>query len=77
MASKRKAARPTSAKVPTHKGVVHGTGDFLSWSIPCFIAVTTFLVFVPALRNGFVDWDDPANLISVWSRTQTGASVPS
>ena len=64
MASKRKAARPTSAKVPTHKGVVHGTGDFLSWSIPCFIAVTTFLVFVPALRNGFVDWDDPANLIN-------------
>jgi tetratricopeptide (TPR) repeat protein len=64
MASKRKAARPTSAKVPIHRGVVHGTSDFLSWSIPCFIAITTFLVFLPALRNDFVDWDDPANLIN-------------
>lgn len=31
--------------------------------VPVLVAVVTFLVFLPALKNGFVNWDDPANLL--------------
>src|ERR1051325_4303712 len=30
----------------------------LHWVLPVLIACTTFIVFIPALQNGFVDWDD-------------------
>ena len=30
--------------------------------IPLALALTAFLVFLPALWNGFVEWDDPMNL---------------
>src|SRR5262245_16587957 len=30
--------------------------------IPTALALITFLVFVPALWNGFVEWDDQVNL---------------
>ena len=33
------------------------------WLIPLLLAVVTFTVFLPALRNEFVDWDDRSNLI--------------
>ncbi len=33
------------------------------WLIPLSLAAVTFAVFLPALRNGFVDWDDRANLV--------------
>ena len=32
------------------------------WLIPLALAVITFLVFIPALWNGFVAWDDQVNL---------------
>ncbi len=32
------------------------------WMIPPSLAVVTFLVFLPVLWNGFVAWDDQANL---------------
>jgi protein O-mannosyl-transferase len=32
------------------------------WIIPLALAVITFLVFLPALWNGFVEWDDQVNL---------------
>lgn len=32
------------------------------WMIPLTLAVVTFLVFLPALWNGFVEWDDQVNL---------------
>jgi len=31
---------------------------YLAWVMPAFIFLATFLVFSPALRNGFVNWDD-------------------
>ncbi len=35
----------------------------LKWAIPVGIIVTTFLSFLPALRNGFVNWDDNVNIL--------------
>jgi len=35
----------------------------LHWSIPAAAAVLTFLVFMPALKNGFVSWDDLDNIV--------------
>ena len=32
------------------------------WMIPLALAVITFLVFLPGLWNGFVEWDDQVNL---------------
>ena len=36
----------------------------LSRLIPLFIALLTFAVFLPALRNGFVNWDDDKNFLT-------------
>ncbi|HNW43733.1 MAG TPA: tetratricopeptide repeat protein [Elusimicrobiales bacterium] len=33
------------------------------WLIPLLVSAVTFLVFLPALRNGFVNWDDTLNLV--------------
>jgi tetratricopeptide (TPR) repeat protein len=35
---------------------------FRPWMIPLVLAVITFLVFLPGLWNGFVEWDDQVNL---------------
>src|SRR5947207_7320850 len=32
------------------------------WLIPFAVALLTFVVLSPALRNGFVEWDDQINL---------------
>jgi protein O-mannosyl-transferase len=31
--------------------------------LPAFIALTTFIVFLPTLQNGFVNWDDYSHLL--------------
>lgn len=36
---------------------------FVSRAIPVALAVVTFAVFLPALRNDFVEWDDVVNLV--------------
>jgi len=35
----------------------------LCWFPPTTIVVITFLPFLPVLQNGFVNWDDLANLV--------------
>jgi Tfp pilus assembly protein PilF len=35
-----------------------------SWGIPLAVALLSFIPFLPALKNQFVDWDDYENLIS-------------
>ena len=35
-----------------------------SWIVPALIAAVTFLAFLPALRNGFVAWDDDKNFLA-------------
>ncbi len=37
---------------------------WLVWGIPLLVAVLTFVVFLPALDNGFVNWDDDKNFIN-------------
>ncbi|MDO8805942.1 MAG: tetratricopeptide repeat protein [Elusimicrobiota bacterium] len=34
-----------------------------AWLIPLLVSVFTFAVFLPALKNGFLTWDDVPNLI--------------
>src|SRR5215467_11237771 len=34
----------------------------LPWTIPLALALLTFLIFLPSLWNGFVQWDDQVNL---------------
>ena len=38
--------------------------DRLRWEVPLLAAVFTFIVFLPALNNGFVDWDDDKNFLN-------------
>ena len=41
----------------------NGAAKFATWLIPSFVALTTLVVFSPALRNGFVNWDDLETLV--------------
>jgi len=34
-----------------------------TWAVPVGIALATAVVFLPVLRAGFVDWDDPINFL--------------
>ncbi|HEX9445305.1 MAG TPA: tetratricopeptide repeat protein [Candidatus Binatia bacterium] len=36
---------------------------WLRWSLPLVVAALALLVFLPALKNGFVDWDDYKTLL--------------
>lgn len=35
----------------------------VAWAIPIGIALATVVVFLPVLKAGFVDWDDPVNFL--------------
>jgi tetratricopeptide (TPR) repeat protein len=37
--------------------------DLAEWIVPVLVALTTFVVFLPALRNEFVNWDDYETLV--------------
>lgn len=37
--------------------------ETLRWALPLLIAALTLATFSPALRNGFVNWDDDVNLL--------------
>lgn len=53
---------------PAGEWILHAARSWLArsvlntWAIPFALAALTFLVFSPALLNGFVYWDDSANL---------------
>ncbi|MDO8805941.1 MAG: tetratricopeptide repeat protein [Elusimicrobiota bacterium] len=38
--------------------------DRAAWLIPLLVSVFTFAVFLPALRNGFVNWDDTYTIVN-------------
>ncbi|MHC5114157.1 MAG: tetratricopeptide repeat protein [Planctomycetota bacterium] len=35
----------------------------VDWTFACVAAIASFLAFLPALNNGFVDWDDPEVIV--------------
>ena len=40
------------------------SGKHLLKGVPALVALATFIVFLPALRNGFVAWDDDKNFLT-------------
>jgi len=62
--AKKKSERKTRAK--TAKGisdVIKPQPQLVYCFIPVSIALITFIVFVPTLQNGFVNWDDDSHLL--------------
>src|SRR5256712_348331 len=39
------------------------TQRWVYWLVPVLVALVTFAVFLPALQNQFVNWDDPTNFL--------------
>ena len=64
MASKiSRTLRKSSRKLDTAKAGSSISELFLGL-VPCFVALATFLVFVPVMQNDFVTWDDYDNLMN-------------
>jgi len=54
---------PSTLPIERTAGVLSSSARLLRvWMIPLALPVVTFLVFLPALWNGFVAWDDQVNL---------------
>ena len=41
----------------------NGPETSLRWALPTAVGLLTLLTFLPALRNGFVNWDDDVNIV--------------
>lgn len=55
--SKRKLSVNPKPPVPAES-------QWLRWVIPISVVLVTLIVFLPALKNGFVDWDDEKNFLN-------------
>ena len=55
------AAVKTATLGPAHGLSMSRAAKLASYLIPGLVALITFVVFSPALRNGFVNWDDLEN----------------
>jgi protein O-mannosyl-transferase len=53
----------TASLGPAHGLSMSKTAKIASYLIPGLLALITFVVFSPALRNGFVNWDDLENIV--------------
>src|SRR5262245_39721850 len=53
----------TASLGPAHGLSMSRTAKITPYLIPGLVALITFVVFSPALRNGFVNWDDLENII--------------
>jgi tetratricopeptide (TPR) repeat protein len=40
------------------------SGRKTTWTVPLLVGIFTFVVFLPALQNGFVAWDDDKNFLN-------------
>src|SRR3989454_5913609 len=66
------------------------TQRWVHWLVPVLVALVTFAVFLPALQNQFVNWDDPTNFLDnpyyrglgwsqlrwMWTTTHLGHYIP-
>jgi protein O-mannosyl-transferase len=57
------AAVKTATLDPTHRLSMSRAARLASCLIPGLVALITFVAFSPALRNGFVNWDDLETLV--------------
>ncbi len=60
--TKKQTAIASKAKAVQRSGW-HTSPCASSWLIPCCVALASFLAFLPILQNGFVNGDDPANIL--------------
>jgi protein O-mannosyl-transferase len=63
VASSDEAAVETAAPGPAQSVPKRRAVKLASYLIPGLVALVTFIVFSPALRNDFVNWDDAKNLV--------------
>src|SRR5437867_370841 len=60
-----KRVSPTGGRPPAPASAVSAVYLWRRfWVLFLLVGVITFCVFVPSLRNGFVDWDDDKNLLN-------------
>ena len=57
------AAVKTATLGPAHGLSMGKAAKLATYLIPGLVALITFIVFSPALRNGFVNWDDLENIV--------------
>ena len=43
---------------------IPAVNQWLRRGIPLLVAAVTFIIFLPALKNGFVSWDDDKNFLN-------------
>ncbi|HXJ80523.1 MAG TPA: tetratricopeptide repeat protein [Candidatus Methylomirabilis sp.] len=58
-----KGERPGTARLDFHQEIV-GPRVLATWAAPLLVALITVVVFLPTLRNQFLDWDDPINFLN-------------
>ena len=63
MTCDNETAVKTAMPGPAHGLSMGRAAKLASYLIPGLVTVITFIVFSPALRNGFVNWDDLETLV--------------
>ena len=64
MTSSDEAAVETAAIGPAQSVPSSRAARLASYLMPSLVALITFVVFSPALQNGFVNWDDYENIVN-------------
>ena len=73
MTAKRAAMRPAARSVQALAAPSAPCRWRSSFVVPAALALTTFIVFLPALKAGFVNWDDDINFLNNGSYRGLGA----
>ena len=58
MAGKRRSTRPGTRQDPAAGTVLASPGHLRAWVAVAIVLVATAILYVPALNNGFTNWDD-------------------
>src|SRR5215467_9792802 len=62
-AARKPKSVKTTSKNSSHRKDTGNKTSLTRWLPPLAVAVLTFVVFLPALQNGFVNWDDLVNFV--------------
>lgn len=62
MAAREKGKGTLPQSIPDSPPAGTGRRRWLPWLVPAVVVLLTFLAFLPALDNGFVNWDDDGTL---------------